>query len=107
MLQKASRDLFCIFDQEISFGRDPIIQFGCSCSFLFFGRENLADLTCNKNCPRHLYTSCPKRHGLVVRVAIVKQEDLGSIPAQTKWFFFSPRVLEVEKINGFRHNKLC
>ena len=30
--------------------------------------------------------STPRSHGLVVRIVAIKQEDLGSIPAQTKWF---------------------
>ena len=37
---------------------------------------------------------------------LVKQEDLGSIPAQTKWFI-SSQALVVGKINGSRHDKLC
>ena len=51
---------------------------------------------------------CPRKHGLAVRGEACKQlklKDLGSIPAQTKWLFFSPRAKEVRK-NGSSHNIL-
>ena len=53
----------------------------------------------------HHGTTCPRRHGLVVRAVVCEQDDLGSIPAQTKWFF-SCQAYEIVKINGSRHDEL-
>ena len=56
----------------------------------FFISDLLPRIKPSRISKTYLIHSCPRRHGLVVRVVAcgyLKQEDLGSVPAQSKWFF--------------------